>query len=464
VLQDLRWSHPPNAFLILSLLFGTALAAIIPPFQAADEPYHFLRAFQVSEGVFVSRQTDVRGIAVGYFPAGLYRVWLPFSHIGFHPETKTSAAAIRDAMHVRLDDNNRMWITIATTAHYSPVCYLPQAAGIFLGRAIGLPPLGLMYLGRLANVFMWAIAGYLALRLAPGIGRPLFLLLLMPMPLYVAATNSADAPTNALAVLLTALVCHLATSCGQAGFGKMILLALLAIGVCLCKFVYVPLLLLLLLIPREKLGGGKRADAILAIVIAAGALAAGMWIGATSHLESRINLSPSVSAPEQMSFLLHHPLSLFQALLESIRRRGWTYLESYVGLIGWLDQYVPAPLVVIYLIALALACLLQEGKGQLPPAGKSAAVILPAVGASGLAIAILSYLYWTPVGGSYIDGIHGRYFIALSPAVFLLLCALTRQAQISWKNAPKAIDAALPVFSILVCLWFTMQVWLRYYG
>ena len=36
----------------LALLFGSIFVFLIPPFQSPDEPNHFLRAFQVSEGVF----------------------------------------------------------------------------------------------------------------------------------------------------------------------------------------------------------------------------------------------------------------------------------------------------------------------------------------------------------------------------------------------------------------------------
>ena len=95
---------------------------------------------------------------------------------------------------------------------YSPVAYLPQAAAIAAGRAFGLHPLALMYLGRVANLMVWIALGYAAIRAAPDLGRPLLLLLLMPMSIFQAASLSADATTNGLAALLAAVVWRYATA------------------------------------------------------------------------------------------------------------------------------------------------------------------------------------------------------------------------------------------------------------
>jgi len=201
-----RWIAPDRAFAVIALVFGNALVLIIPPFQVADDSFHFLRAYQITDGVLVPRQPDARGVAMGEFPVSLYQVWLPFSHMGFNPSTKASLQDIRDALRIPLNPSRRMQIALPSTAYYSPACYLPQCLGIIVGRALGMGPLAMMYLGREANLLAWTLLGYLSLRSAPGIARPLFLLLLMPMSMYLAATVSADVSTNAFAVLFTATV------------------------------------------------------------------------------------------------------------------------------------------------------------------------------------------------------------------------------------------------------------------
>jgi len=91
---------------------------------------------------------NARGIAAGYLPASLYQIWLPFSHLGFHLERRASVRVIRDVLRMPLNPGERILISFANTAHYSPVCYLPQSMGIMLGRLLGATPLEMLYLGR----------------------------------------------------------------------------------------------------------------------------------------------------------------------------------------------------------------------------------------------------------------------------------------------------------------------------
>jgi uncharacterized membrane protein len=461
------WTRPHRAFLCIALVFGTALVLLIPPFQSADEPDHFLRAYQITEGGFVSRQKDIRGLAGGYLPISLYNLWLPFSKIGFHPEVKVSLRQIEDAMRIPLHPNDRIFITFPNTAHYCPTCYMPQSLGIALGRALQLPPLAMLYLGREGNLLFWILLGFFALRSAPAIARPLFLLLLMPMSLYVASTLSADPSTTAIAVLFTALICKYFTQ-GPGSVNRKVVLVLLALSIPLCisKLVYAPLLALLLLIPRPNYGGTRKfvlKAGILTVICAALLIA---WIQASSSTNTQITLSNNASAGAQLQLLEQHPAHFATLLLETFRRRGWTYFQSYVCVIGWLDKYLPAVVVISYLLLLLIACWACEDEPLLPSPLNCAIVILPAVTLSFLAIALLSYLYWSPVGFPYIDGIHGRYLIPLTPAVFVLACSAARQLPRRWRihASQSVLNLVTAVISLGVCVYFLAVVWNRYYG
>ena len=58
------------------LLFGLLFALLIPPFQSPDEPNHFYRAWQVSEGhFFPEKKGDRLG---GMLPASLMQVYDSF--------------------------------------------------------------------------------------------------------------------------------------------------------------------------------------------------------------------------------------------------------------------------------------------------------------------------------------------------------------------------------------------------
>jgi uncharacterized membrane protein len=458
------WARPERVFAIIALVFGHALVLTIPPFQSADEPFHLLRAYEITEGVLIHRQVDARGIAAGYLPASLYQIWLPFSHIGFHPERRASVRDIRDAMRVTLNPGERIFITFPNTAYYSPVCYLPQCLGIILGRVLGVPALGMLYLGREFNLLFWTFLGYWAVRSAPVIARPLVLILLMPMSLYVASTLSADAPTNAFAAAYTAMICNLISRKDKTvNLQRFLLLAVLSLAVCLCKFAYAPLLGLMFLIPASRFGGRLR-YAVQLIVLVGVCAAILAWMANSSSLDTQIRMSDNVSARRQFHLLEQSPLNFAQILLETFRQRGWLFIQSYVGLIGWLDKYLPAAFVVGYLAVLFSTCMASDGLPQMSPAGRDVAVVLPSVSISCLIIALLDYLYWTPVGSSFIEGIHGRYLIPLSPAVALLMVSAMRRLGIGFRAKPQYLNLMTAIISLVSCGYFLDLVWNRYYG
>src|ERR1700677_2770485 len=61
----------PSIFVAIALLLGSELVLITPPFQTADEPQHFWRAWQISGGEFISRHASPQGEQGAYLPRSL---------------------------------------------------------------------------------------------------------------------------------------------------------------------------------------------------------------------------------------------------------------------------------------------------------------------------------------------------------------------------------------------------------
>jgi uncharacterized membrane protein len=102
----------------------------------------------------------------------------------------------------------------------------------------------------------------------------------------------------------------------------------------------------------------------------------------------------------------------------------------------------------------------------LPPPGRGALIVLPVVTVSFLAIAFLNLLYWTDVGSNYVQGLQGRYFIPLTPPLFLLACSLARRVP---RPAPtlrlqKLLDFAAVTISGIICACLLGLVIHRFYG
>ena len=124
-----------------------------------------------------------------------------------------------------------------------------QALAIAAGRVVGFSPLLLLYAGRLGNLFFWLACGWACLRILPVYRWVFVLLLLMPMPLILAASLSADTFHTATCFLLVAVCLRwgLAEE-GRLAWWKVGALVLLTGLLSWSKSGYQPLLLLLLII------------------------------------------------------------------------------------------------------------------------------------------------------------------------------------------------------------------------
>ena len=246
----------------------------------------------------------------------------------------------------------------------------------------------------------------------------------------------------------------------------MILLAAVSIPLGVSKFTYLPLLGLLLLIPMRNFGGPRKFVMKLALLAALNLTALMMWTSASSaNLDTRIKLTNDASAPLQLQWLQQHPTRIVGVILETFRLTGWVVLQSYVGVIGWFDKFLPAPVVVGYLILLILACWSCEPEPPLPSPARAAVIVLPIVTLSCLIIALLSYLFWSPPGLPFIDGLNGRYLIPLTPPMFVLLCSAFRRLprHLRPRFPHGALNLATVVVCLGVCLYFLAAVWTRYY-
>jgi uncharacterized membrane protein len=457
----------PRAFAVIALVFGTTLVLVVPPFQSPDESFHFLRAYQITEGDFVATRTGPQGFKGAILPISLDTVAQPFLKMCFHPQVKASVREILRVLRVPLDPRNRAFQIFPNTAHYCPTCYVGQCLGIGLGRVAGAGPLAMMYLGREGNLLVWIVLGFFALRCAPAIARPLFLLLLMPMSINFAATLSADPSTNGLAALFTALICrYFALGAGSITRKRIALLAVISVPLTVSKLAYAPLLALLLLIPARNFGTRPAWAAKLALLAALNLTAFTVWAASSSNLDTQINPGGNTSATAQLHIIQQNPTHFANVLLATIRRGWWYWLGMFVGIVGWFDQYLPAPFVIAYLILLVLACWPWDQQPPLPSPLRAAMIVIPLFIAVFLVIALLSYLFWTQLNEPLIYGINGRYFIPVAPAILLLLCSSLRRLPVKWPMpaAPLKPNAVATLISLGVCSYFLATVWSRYYG
>jgi len=459
-----RWFTLPRVFAGMSLTIGLVMLVLTPPFGVPDEPHHFLRAYQISEGQLLPTFHDNRG------GAELPRSILLTSKLLKASEWLTqplSRRQILQSLHVPLDPQRRTYCEFSNTSAYSPVPYLPQAAAILISRSLGLGVIQILYYARLANLLLWTATGYLALSLAPGIRRPLFLLMLMPMSLYLAASMSADVVGISLAILFSALVWR---QIAEPASPKKIssrhacLFILMACGIGLTKFVYVPLTALPLIIPSGDFGGRPRKRLIAFSVIAAALLTSVLWAMQTPGLDMVANgVSKDFYPRLQLQFLQQNPSAWLTLPIQTLRVAWKEQLTSFVGEFGWMQAPISPIACILYCLALLWTCR-PNADDQTPRSIWRCVILIPVIVFSSLsALGLTAYLYWNPLASPDIKGLQGRYLIPLAPVVMMLISILWlrlpprfRARRATWKLE---FECALIAAAANICALYAIIIW-----
>jgi uncharacterized membrane protein len=305
--------------------------------------------------------------------------------------------------------------------------------GIGLARLSSQSAIVVLYSARLANLAVYLVLVYVALRILP-LGRPvLFCLALMPMTLQQAASVSADALTIASAFLLIAYVLYLAFDARVVAISALQLL-LLAGALAfenLCKF-NPWFVLLLLLIPASKCGGKTRKLLAVGVSVALVLLISALWQSLNSaHIAAfkRAMEGLDVDVDGNLRFILRQPFVFLAAVARSWSVAGRVYATQFVGDLGWIVVPLPLWLVEMYIGFLILTALVSEGRVRLTLSDR----LVCAGMVAGSLVSVFGLLWVLAMSRSYLAseivklhhgitrGVQGRYFIPFAPVFFLLL-------------------------------------------
>lgn len=427
---------PSRAVATIGGAGGLLFALLTPPFQAPDEPVHFLRAYQISEGdLFADGPTGA------LLPASLQAAVERFDHLPFHPEARVAPGEIAAAFGQPLAAERRASTWLGAAAAYTPVPYLPQATGALAGRALGLPPVAILYLERLANLAACLLLAWTAVRLAPFAAWPLALIALLPMAAFLRGSASADALVGAGGLLAAAAL--LAVAFGpEEGRGRA--WALFAAGsavLVLSKGAYVLLPLAVLAVPPSRLGPRRREAAVYAgvLLLVAAGLAASLWTARRGIASLRPDAV--VTSGEQARTMMADPLAFLALAGSDYVMHAPRYAAQAVGNLGWLDTPLPVPLLAGYALLL-LGVALAGGSREVAVPARLRLLLAALAALSLLLVSVALYVTWTPAGAAGIEGIQGRYLIPLAPFVVPLLVSRRWARDLCAPRASWALFAA----------------------
>ena len=427
------------------------LAMLVPPFENSDEFNHYDRADQIASGALVATRYAGPTTSGGVVDRGIDRVDDIVGIVRFHPERKVTGDMLRRAGAIGWGD--RASVTFANTAIYAPLLYLPGVLGIWIGKMSGSSIVHTLILSRAMMGISALVPAAVAIAMA-GEAAPLLLVLLaLPMSLSLFAAVSQDGPMLAAAALTVGLASRGGRS-GAALIGLCVCLGLLAIG----RPAYAPFAILPLLL--RDLPWRRRLLASILVMLPI------LFWSVLVASKIMINASPSrdIDVGMQLHGLLAHPgrvMTLARAALTTYQgMEGRSYFVEFVGMLGWIDVALPAWFYwlagAILMLAMATAMVRLAAPIPLLAQGTLFAAALSAA----MAIFLLEYLTWTPVGMPIIEGVQGRYFLPVALVLVLCLPALRRSSLRSLADPVRPLLACFPTLSIVVTISSVVH---RYY-
>ncbi len=488
-------------FVAAALLGGLLFTVFTPIGGAPDEYVHMATAYQISNRILGEEVLQEPGaIAVRRCDADR-TMNTPVVYDSFDFQK-----IYRGLFKPEPIDETMVYIR-ARTAYVFQLQYAPQALGITLARLLHLGYVPMVLLGRLCNLLLYVLLGWLAIRIVPVFRATMTLCALLPMSLQLAGSFSYDTYVLALSFLGIALVLRMAYGEGKVQVRHLVAAAIVFALLAPAKAVYILLAFLIWIVPKEKFSTPRQA-----LMAKAGVLGAVMlfWLAmnlsmilstlgltAPEHvpgaappadlpleemIEAPLADTPpvypyqSMEQPDEtdnpyydpagdllpngdsmyyynVSYILHNPGETLRLVIRTIAEQTDKYVHSMLG--TRLGEIIVVDLSASWIFGACLILLLlwsvQLPQGQLPvhTGWRKAWGALLFLGIA--AATVLVCILWTPINYETIFGIQGRYFL---PALPLACMALqTRRVHLE-----KPADTALVFWVIPIQGMIMLQV------
>jgi uncharacterized membrane protein len=426
------WSFvtvPTTLFLIVAGLFGVIYCFTVPPLFANDEIVHFPRAYYLQEGHLSADRLGEYGYG-GYVPEQIkqfndaYREQVQSDHVD---EAKLQEIKGRYAHEtVKSDDHEPLSFTSATLS--AGWDYLPPAIGIFVSRVLNLPLNWYVYLGRLSTLAVWMLLTYFAIKFMPFGKQFLLVVALLPVSVMQGTTIGMDGLVNGLSWLITAMAFAILVKKLQITPKLLALIAFLSLYLATTKQGYAPIAALPLIISARFFPFDLKRVWAWRLAFGGALLLFSLWyLGATAPIAEVIHhvQRPGLFVDEgaQLHYIFQHPLQfLGMIFIQPFTIWSASIYASMVGVLTNRLLWLPIPLILLLFAVLFITSLHKE-RLQVNRRDRLY-VLFSSIGAflaTFILINLALYLSFTQVAYDHVEGLQGRYFLALLPLMGVIL-------------------------------------------
>ncbi len=392
-------------FLITSIIIGLLYAFSIPILSGTDEPSHFYRAYQVSQGVFIDK-SDSYDLKIEKDLLDLH-----YRKINENYKSEVIKKDLDKKTKVDLPEKDAI-------GSYSPLQYIPQALGIKIGLLLNLNSMFIVLIARILIFVVWVIFGYFAIKIFPYNKLLYFLFLTAPSILSLVSTCSGDVLLLGSSFLFISKILDFMKNKKQITAKDILLLTLLTVFISITKTVYFFLTFLTFLIPKECFKNKNKRVLFLIYILFLSIFIDLLWY----YLASFYDVGAISNAKDQVMFIIKNPLKYLFIFIRTFFEKAYYYLVNIFA--GNEMCYSRVNIPSILSIAYLALVILSFSKNDFKKNAKKEIllfwlVFILILGAASTAM----YVYWTNdlagVGYYKILGVQSRYLVMLIPPLLL---------------------------------------------
>lgn len=418
-----------QSYWILVIIFGTFFNIVFTVHGIPDEPGHIDTAYYYSNKMLSIGETEI--------PGTIYKRTcdVEMSELLAYGLESNSYHQMKETLFTKPANTELIAVPYSNVAHIVPsIVFLPSAAGISVGRLLGLSFFMTIMLGRTFNLFIYAFLCWFALRLIP-FGKSAFgMITLLPISLQQAASISYDAIIIGYLFLFIAVVLKMAADehIGKLDISLAIILSAL---IFLTKGgVYTPLFLLFILVFKKHHTTPFSIKIKVAASITALALFSLFFVKFMPLLKTLLgDTADSGAVSYSVSYFLQNPGNFLAILWRTVQNMDPLLSGILGGKLSWLDVEANWYCLIILLIGLML--LANEKSCHKNDRGHYKTVFAASSVLSMFLIILSMLLTYTAYGAMNIGGVQGRYFLPLLP--LLIFCCHTNMVTVTEHQANK---------------------------
>jgi uncharacterized membrane protein len=428
---------------------------LVPPFQKPDEQTHFEQSLIISKGFLSCQKKSNNTIPIEKKYVNFIKT--PYLDLLTHGGSKLPVSIFLKDLFSKKQDDRKINFNIDHLCSFPIISYLPQAFSLTVASILNLNPILSLYFGRLTMSFLgyfWFL--YLYKRISKNYKLiPLFTFAL-PMTLHQISSFSYDTVHILLALTFFTLLIsrdvinHVSTKYLKLFFVLFLLLLSKKVG-------YEAFFLFIFLIPFEI-----KPVIILSLIFAPFYLLSKL----SGAYDLQYFASNQVFNPlHQLNFLFSNPINIFKVLAATTIHRLGFYLQSLIGIFGWLEYGLDPLSYLLYGLFFVYLLLNINLPKKYIFSKKQNFLLFSALIISYIFIILLGYVFYTVTGMLVAGGIQGRYFIPFLPFIILFIIQYTRNIKILGKiriseNVKNIIFSLLIIYLISATFYSVIN---RYY-